>query len=451
MKTVPFTRQEMIDCIEGRPTRRPAVAIGTWIHLDQLSEDKQRRLEKLYADYPFDMEAFYIKKPATFGQPGDRFCWCDVKDADPHIGRTKSVGVDEENAISWEVYDQITPELPDPVGVDLFEGWPEDDGRYRMAWLSYGPWSRIWEYRGMTNSLTDLYTDPARVQSINDRTMRWFKEVIDQVAAGHRADAIGFGDDHGMQKGPFMSHPARVQSINDRTMRWFKEVIDQVAAGHRADAIGFGDDHGMQKGPFMSPKMFRKFYFPFYKELCDYAHSRGLHVWLHCCGDAMKLLDQFILAGFDVLHPIQKYAMDETAVMEKYGGKIAFWSGMDLQQILPFGSQEDVRQEVHLHPIQKYAMDETAVMEKYGGKIAFWSGMDLQQILPFGSQEDVRQEVHHLVDTFYAPQKTRTIFTVSNRLEDNVPVENIEAFIQEVYAYTEGPTPAAADAGCTGA
>ncbi len=357
MKTVPFTRQEMIDCIEGRPMRRPAVAIGTWIHLDQLSEDKQRRLEKLYADYPFDMEAFYIKKPATFGQPGDRFCWCDVKDADPHIGRTKSVGVDEENAISWEVYDQITPELPDPAGVDLFEGWPEDDGRYRMAWLSYGPWSRIWEYRGMTNSLMDLYTDPARVQS-----------------------------------------------INDRTMRWFKEVIDQVAAGHRADAIGFGDDHGMQKGPFMSPKMFRKFYFPFYKELCDYAHSRGLHVWLHCCGDAMKLLDQFILAGFDVLHPIQKYAMDETAVMEKYGGKIAFWSGMDLQQILPFGSQEDVR-----------------------------------------------QEVHHLVDTFYAPQKTRTIFTVSNRLEDNVPVENIEAFIQEVYAYTEGPTPAAADAGCTGA
>lgn len=356
MKTVPFTRQEMIDCIEGRPTRRPAVAIGTWIHLDQLSEDKQRRLEKLYADYPFDMEAFYIKKPATFGQPGDRFCWCDVKDADPHIGRTKSVGVDEENAISWEVYDQITPELPDPAGVDLFEGWPEDDGRYRMAWLSYGPWSRIWEYRGMTNSLMDLYTDPARVQS-----------------------------------------------INDRTMRWFKEVIDQVAAGHRADAIGFGDDHGMQKGPFMSPKMFRKFYFPFYKELCDYAHSRGLHVWLHCCGDAMKLLDQFILAGFDVLHPIQKYAMDETAVMEKYGGKIAFWSGMDLQQILPFGSQEDVR-----------------------------------------------QEVHHLVDTFYAPQKTRTIFTVSNRLEDNVPVENIEAFIQEVYAYTEGPTPAAADAGCRG-
>ena len=170
------------------------------------------------------------------------------------------------------------------------------------------------------------------------------------------------------------------------------------------DGIWYYEDMGYKGSPFMSPKMFRKFYFPFYKELCDYAHSRGLHVWLHCCGDAMKLLDQFILAGFDVLHPIQKYAMDETAVMEKYGGKIAFWSGMDLQQILPFGSQEDVR-----------------------------------------------QEVHHLVDTFYAPQKTRTIFTVSNRLEDNVPVENLEAFIQEVYAYTEGPTPAAADAGCTGA
>lgn len=69
MKITPFTRQEMIDCIEGRPVRRPALAIGTWIHPDLLSEDKQQRYARLMEEYPCDMEAFYIKNRLPSDNP----------------------------------------------------------------------------------------------------------------------------------------------------------------------------------------------------------------------------------------------------------------------------------------------------------------------------------------------------------------------------------------------
>lgn len=341
MEYKPFTRQQMIDCIEGKGAPRPGVAIGTWIHLDLLSKDKQDVLKELFKKYPEDMQEFYVKKPSVFGEPGDKYTWCDVENADPSIGRTTTVGVDEETAISWEVYDQISKDVPDIEEPDMFCHAPEPDGRYRLAWLSGGPWTRIWTYRGMTNSMMDLYMNPQRVHDINRRVIRFFK-----AAAKRGVKEAGI------------------------------------------DAIGFGDDLGMQKGPFMSKEMFREFYFPYYKELCDYAHSLGLHVWMHCCGDAMMLIDQLIEAGIDVLHPIQKYALDEKKVVDTFGDQLSFWVGMDLQRILPFGTKEDVI-----------------------------------------------KETQFLIDTFYTKEKGRTIFTVNNRLEDNVPIENVVAFIEEAYRY----------------
>lgn len=337
----PFTRQEMIDLIEGRGSSRPAVAIGTWIHPDILAPEKQEVLKKLYAKYPADMVEFYVKKPSIFGEPGDKYTWCDVPGADPAIGRTKKVGVDEETAIEWEVYNQISQDVPDINEPTMFCNAPEDDGRYCVAWASAGPWTKIWDYRGMTNSLMDLYMNPDGVRDINARVLRFLKAV----AKRGKAEA-------------------------------------------NIDAIAFGDDWGMQKGAFMSRDMFKDIYFPVYKELCDYCHELGLHVWLHCCGDNFALIDLFIEAGIDVLHPIQKYALDEKKVVETFGDDLCFWVGMDLQRILPFGNEEDAR-----------------------------------------------KEIRFLIDTFYKPETGKTIFTVNNRLEDNVPIENVVAFVEEAYRY----------------
>ncbi|MDR1795455.1 MAG: hypothetical protein LBR25_08685 [Erysipelotrichaceae bacterium] len=342
-KIQPLMRDEIISLIEHKGVRRPAVCTGHWIHINELEEWKQPTLYKTIEEYPEDVVVFYLKKPALFDDTGNKYTWCDVPGADPSIGRTGSVAVDEENDIEWDVYDKISPECPDINEPTMFCNNPPEDGRYRLLWVSDGFWGRLWDYRGMTNSLFDLYEEPEHVHAVAKRVLRFFKAAI-------------------------------------------KRGVEEA----NIDGVSWGDDFGMQRDPFMSPEMWKEFYYPYFKEFCDYAHSLGLHTWLHCCGDCRKLIDMFIETGVDVLHPVQKYTMDEKEIAEKYGDRLTFWAGMDLQRIMPFGTVDEVK-----------------------------------------------AEVRHFIDTFHRPHQGGLILTLNNRIQDNVPLENFVAYIEEAYRYSE--------------
>lgn len=94
----------------------------------------------------------------------------------------------------------------------------------------------------------------------------------------------------------------------------------------------------------MSPAIFEELYFPLYKEFIGYVHTKGMHVFLHSCGDNTKLMEYLIEAGLDVFHPIQKGCMDEAYTAEKYGNKISFLAGVDVQHLLPYGTASEVRE-----------------------------------------------------------------------------------------------------------
>lgn len=69
----------------------------------------------------------------------------------------------------------------------------------------------------------------------------------------------------------------------------------------------------------------------------------------HCCGACEPLLADFIEAGFDVLNPVQCSAkgMEPDLLAIRYGGKIVFWGGgVDTQKTLPFGTPDDVFEQV---------------------------------------------------------------------------------------------------------
>ena len=61
------------------------------------------------------------------------------------------------------------------------------------------------------------------------------------------------------------------------------------------------------------------------------------------------LLPGFIEAGFDILNPVQVNAgdMDTKALKKEFGKDITFWGGgVDTQQILPFGTLAQIKDEV---------------------------------------------------------------------------------------------------------
>ena len=71
----------------------------------------------------------------------------------------------------------------------------------------------------------------------------------------------------------------------------------------------------------------------------------GKYVIIHSCGDVDELFPDLIDIGVDCFNPFQPEVMDTTSLIRQYQGQLAFFGGMSTQQILPYGSEEDVRRE----------------------------------------------------------------------------------------------------------
>jgi uroporphyrinogen decarboxylase len=111
------------------------------------------------------------------------------------------------------------------------------------------------------------------------------------------------------------------------------------------DGVSFMDDWGTQVSLLISPQLWREFYKPLYKEYCDILHKNGKFVFFHSDGNIEAIYPDLIEIGVDAVNS-QLFCMDIERLGEKYAGKITFWGEIDRQNILPFGSTDDVRNAV---------------------------------------------------------------------------------------------------------
>jgi uroporphyrinogen decarboxylase len=101
------------------------------------------------------------------------------------------------------------------------------------------------------------------------------------------------------------------------------------------DGLWLWNDLGFKNRPFLSPAMYRELIFPADKRLCDFAHSRGLPVVLHCDGLIESLIPHLIEAGIDCLQPLEiKAGMDLVKIKKQYGERIALIGGMDVRELI---------------------------------------------------------------------------------------------------------------------
>jgi hypothetical protein len=170
--------------------------------------------------------------------------------------------------------------------------------------------------------------------------------------------------------GPYETHPRGIRRIED----WYAahalhpEYIQELfemqaeialqnlailkqAVGDKVQIIGVsGTDFGSQNGVLISPRQFRKLYKPYFTRLNDWIHQNtSWKTFFHCCGSIVRLLDDFVEMGVDILNPVQCSAagMDPVMLKEKYGAKLVFWGGgIDTQHVLPFGTPAEVRAQV---------------------------------------------------------------------------------------------------------
>jgi uroporphyrinogen decarboxylase len=149
-----------------------------------------------------------------------------------------------------------------------------------------------------------------------------------------------------------LEEPEEVEALLDALMERHLATLEKVckSVGDVVDIIRFGDDLGMDTGPFMSPQLYRDLFKPRHKQLYDYVKANSsMKVFLHSCGSIYRLLPDLVDIGLEILNPVQTQSadMDAARLKAEFGEKLTFWGGgADTRKVLNSGTPEQVRADV---------------------------------------------------------------------------------------------------------
>ncbi|OXU15427.1 uroporphyrinogen decarboxylase family protein [Sedimentisphaera salicampi] len=194
---------------------------------------------------------------------------------------------------------------PDFTGVD-FEQFADSCRNIRsrglavFVWMECTIWETAWYIRGMDNLMLDMTMGDPKASRLLD--------IITEKAC-YRAEKFAAMD---------------------------------------SDILGLGDDIGMQNTTIMSPEMYRQWLQPRLKKVIDAAKSVNPDILIsyHSCGKATGLIPELIEAGIDILNPVQPECMDFEKVHADFGDKISFNGTIGTQQLMPFGTPQEVKDQV---------------------------------------------------------------------------------------------------------
>jgi len=141
--------------------------------------------------------------------------------------------------------------------------------------------------------------------------------------------------------------PERAGRVLDLPYHYHKKVTEQLTR-LGVDMIWLGDDVGGQNSMLISPDMWRKYLKPRMADLISSLRQINprIKIAYHTDGVVYPIIPELIEIGIDVLNPVQPKAMDPLRLKQEHGERLCFWGSLDIQETLPFGSPEDVRQEV---------------------------------------------------------------------------------------------------------
>lgn len=329
----PLAREEVIKAVERRnPSRIPLIMAHWWG--EGLGEQYGQRLQTLEKNYPEDATIIELdlSNYSDWGLP-----W--------PIHQTGSY--DSRSVLDdWKKIDEFIAHIPKAENDVRFEQLrplaerAHRENRYLIFLIWRLFFERPWEIRGMQNLLMDYHGEPENIHRLHE-------------------------------------------SLCNMYIDYLQRAIREL----QPDGYWTSDDLGHQSQLFMRPETFRAFHMPYYRKIGTFLKEKGLHWWLHSCGNNTLIMGDLIEAGLTVFHPVQKGTMDEAEITSAFGPRLSFLAGFDVQHIL----QE-------------------------------------------GSPEEVRREVRFLIDTFDRPEGGMCM-AAGNGIVAGTPFENIEAFLDEAVGY----------------
>jgi uroporphyrinogen decarboxylase len=160
-----------------------------------------------------------------------------------------------------------------------------------------------------------------------------------------------------------MEDPVGVAIIDKRCDFYYEVMRRTLEAGNgKIDILCCGEDTGNQSGPMFPPEVFDRFFRPRLARFYALGHAFGCKVMMHSCGSTRQLMPRFIAMGLDILDAMQPEpdAMAPGELKQEFGDKLTFCGLISTQKTLPFGTEEECREE---------ARHRLRVMARNGGYI----------------------------------------------------------------------------------
>lgn len=172
------------------------------------------------------------------------------------------------------------------------------------------PFKIAWHMRGLENFLCDMLTDPV-----------FARELLQRIA------------DYEREKG-----------------------IRLIQAG--VDIVGIYGDLAMQDRMLVEPEAWRRLEKPLLASMVeDFRRvNPDILMFFHSDGNITEILPDLIEIGFNIINPIQPECMDPEAIKREYGGKFTLHGTISIQRTLPYGTTDDVEEEVR-HRIKTCGYD----------------------------------------------------------------------------------------------
>jgi uroporphyrinogen decarboxylase len=181
------------------------------------------------------------------------------------------------------------------------------------------------------------------------------------------------------------------------------------------------EDMGSQTGLMFAPRHIRRFLFPGMKRMIDLAHSAGVYVFHHNDGNIIRILPELVDLGIDALNPIQWRA--GAATLPRLVQPPAAGSPQNREE-----GDRGVGESHLFAPSVETGMDRAVLKRLFGGRIIFHGAVDNQYTLPFGTVEEVRQEVRDNLRIL--GEGGGYILAPCHNIQPVTPVENIIAMYQ---------------------
>ena len=211
----------------------------------------------------------------------------------------KDIGIVEGCVLPEPTLENYT--FPDPLDSRFFvdipakiEKYPD---RFRVFYLGFSLFERAWTLRGMENLMFDFIDNPGFVHEL-------------------------------------------LGAIADYNLAQVREALK-----YDIDAVYFGDDWGQQHGLIMGKPAWDAFIKPQLQRMVGLVRGAGKFQMIHSCGDVDELFDDLIALGLNCFNPFQPEVMDTAALLAKYRGRLAFHGGLSTQRVLPYGTEQQVREE----------------------------------------------------------------------------------------------------------